>query len=348
MRHTTWLTKGVLCGVMVGLLMLAAWTPVLSLGAGGGPSPAGEEGQLVVHTRLAAPDELSWLRQRVGVYEEGRNYNLLVDGHGTGLAPPTHEDWEAMDGQVRVLDDVESSGLDGAPAAVDNSQDVWFPPIGNQDGEGSCVCFAVGYYAKTYQEAREHNWDLSGAAWEGGYYGHPSPAYQDRIMSPDFIYHQILYWDGDDGGSTYYDAMSLVRDIGCSSWESMPYDPTDSTSWPGEAAWREAPLYRGQSGYTYAYATTDSHLEDLKTYLSGDHLAVISVNANYYSSLTGSDLWTVDNYDGSSTNHANTIVGYDDNFGPYTEEGATRYGAFKVANSWGTGGWENIADGFYW
>ncbi|MDD3492541.1 MAG: PKD domain-containing protein, partial [Candidatus Thermoplasmatota archaeon] len=238
--------------------------------------------------------------------------------------------------------------LDGAPAAVDNSQDVWFPPIGNQDGEGSCVCFAVGYYAKTYQEAREHNWDLSGAAWEGGYYGHPSPAYQDRIMSPDFIYHQILYWDGDDGGSTYYDAMSLVRDIGCSSWESMPYDPTDSTSWPGEAAWREAPLYRGQSGYTYAYATTDSHLEDLKTYLSGDHLAVISVNANYYSSLTGSDLWTVDNYDGSSTNHANTLVGYDDNFGPYTEEGATRYGAFKVANSWGTGGWENIADGFYW
>jgi len=340
----------------VALLVTGALgTPLLPSGSAGELEDTASPGldDIVISKHRATPQDIQFLKQKMGTYEGGRTYNVIIDGHGTGLAPPTEEGWQDIASQAYIVDNITrstgGSTPDGAPASVDNSQDVWFPPIGDQDGEGSCVCFAVGYYTKTYQEAREHNWDLSGAVWEGGYYdGHPSPAYQDRIMSPDFIYHQILYWYGNDGGSTYSDAMNLIHRIGCSSWESMPYDPTDSTSWPGEAAWREAPLYRGQSGYNYAYVKTDTALESLKTYLSGDHLAVISINASYYSSLTSSDLWTVDNYIGSGTNHANTIVGYDDNFGPYTEEGATRYGAFKVANSWGTGGWENIADGFYW
>ncbi|MHA1288493.1 MAG: hypothetical protein ACTSPB_13900, partial [Candidatus Thorarchaeota archaeon] len=57
----------------------------------------------------------------------------------------------------------------------------------------------------------------------------------------------------------------------------------------------------------------------------------------------------LETYNPTGTNHANTIVGYDDNFGHYTEEGETRYGAFKVANSWGTGwGGDHDNDGFYW
>ena len=55
--------------------------------------------------------------------------------------------------------------------------------------------------------------------------------------------------------------------------------------------------------------------------------------------MTTEDLWTLNNYNPTSTNHANTIVGYDDNYGPYTESGnPNTYGAFKVANSWGVGG----------
>jgi hypothetical protein len=42
------------------------------------------------------------------------------------------------------------------------------------------------------------------------------------------------------------------------------------------------------------------------------------------------------------------VVGYDDEFGPYLENGnPDTYGAFKVVNSWGTGFWENVPDGFY-
>ena len=91
--------------------------------------------------------------------------------------------------------------------------------------------------------------------------------------------------------------------------------------------------------------------EDLKQLIANGNLAIIAVNASFfYSHLTTEDLWTLNNYNPTSTNHANTIVGYDDNYGPYTESGnPNTYGAFKVANSWSVGGaWEHVADGFYY
>ena len=48
------------------------------------------------------------------------------------------------------------------PSSWDNSATNWFPPIGNQGSEGSCVSWACGYYTKTFQEAKEHNWNLFG------------------------------------------------------------------------------------------------------------------------------------------------------------------------------------------
>ena len=292
---------------------------------------AKEDTDMIVKSHKITESEIEKLKELEGVYELGVNYNIIIDGHGTGLRPPTEEQWNAMVGQITVVDEI-SLLLDTAPPSIDNSATIWFPPIGNQGPEGSCVCFAVGYYVKTFQEAKDHNWDLSGAPqW-------------DKIMSPDFIYHQIN--NGVDNGSYYSDAINLVCNIGASSWETMPYSSSDHTSWPSEAAWREAPLYRGDGGYNYASVT--SSVEGLKNWLVDGNLAIISINANEYSKLTAEDLWKADTYIGSTTNHANTIVGYDDSFGPYTEQGQQRYGAFKVVNSWGIGGWEKVPDGFYW
>ncbi len=128
----------------------------------------------------------------------------------------------------------------------------------------------------------------------------------------------------------------------------MPYTPSEYTSWPSEDAWRQASLYRGNSsGYEAMTLSTDSDITDLKNWIALGNLAIVSVDANQYSELTSDDVWTLDNYVTPSENHANTIVGYDDGFA-YTEEGMSRNGAFKIANSWGVGGWENTADGFYW
>ncbi|RLI63495.1 MAG: hypothetical protein DRO67_05635, partial [Candidatus Asgardarchaeum californiense] len=332
-------------GILIVCLLIVS---SISIGNIAGNEKDDEKADTSTTSHKITQEEVEKLKELEGVYQEDMNYNVIIDGHGTGLRPPTEEEWNAMIGKVDVIDRIQSS-RDAASTSVDNSATIWFPPIGNQDGEGSCTCFAVGYYVKTFQEAKDHNWDLSDASWEGGYSGHPTPAYQDKIMSPDFIYHQIN--GGVDGGSSFYDAINLVCNIGISSWEKMPYDPADHTTWPSESAWREAPLYRGE-GYSYAWVTDDTGIQNLKNLLAYENLALIAIDASKYSNLidhSDSDLWTVDTYIPSELNHANTIVGYDDNFGPYTEEGETRYGAFKVANSWGTGwGGDHDNDGFYW
>lgn len=303
--------------------------------------------QAIVSEHRIAPSDLAKLQSRIGTSLEDGNYNQLVDGHGTGLQPPNDEQWAKITDSAYVVDTVSLNTATMPPSIVDHSNESWFPPIGNQDGEGSCVAWAVGYYVKTFQEAKEHGWNLSLALWEGGYYGHPSLAYQDKIMSPDFIYHLIN--NGVDEGSSFYDASNLVCSIGVSSWQKMPYDPSDHTSWPSEEAWREAPFYRGNSssGYEYMLLNEDQDLTSLKNWLASDHLAMLAVDADQYSQFTNDDVWTLDNYENLVENHANTIVGYNDSF-EYVEEGQTRYGAFKIVNSWGVGGWEHVPDGCYW
>ncbi len=294
--------------------------------------------------------EVSAMRERYGVAEEGRDYNVIIDGHGTGLRPPTEEEWARMVGSTLIVDRVSAlapeggeaaGGGPGQPPSVDWIGSQYLPPIGNQDGEGSCTAWAVGYYTKTFQEAQEHGWDFSGADWVGGYYGEPTPAYQDQIFSPDFLYHLINL--GMDIGSWAFEAIGVINDIGAATWSTMPYDPADHSTWPSEAAWREAPLYRGDGTGTH-YLDLTSSLDGLKNLLAGGNLAQISVDADYIGDSI--EVSTTDNYGylGVSTNHCVTVVGYDDAF-EYTEEGETRQGAFKILNSWGDD-WND--DGWWW
>ena len=171
----------------------------------------------------------------------------IIDGHGTGLMPPTEKQWEEMKNQPILIDRIESTlGAMEVPSSWDNSATNWFPPIGSQGSEGSCVSWACGYYTKTFQEAKEHNWNFLGCKWENGSWeGYPSAAYQDKIFSPDFIYHQVN--GGSNNGSSYSDNMNLLQSIGCCTWDKMPCDRYDYTTWPSENAWRQAPLYRSQS-----------------------------------------------------------------------------------------------------
>ncbi|WP_367358723.1 hypothetical protein [Mesotoga sp.] len=158
---------------------------------------------------------LEGMKETMGVYEEGRDYNEIINGYGTGLRPPSAEEWEEI---ANSWYEMKPFGLqETLPVSLDHSSSVHFPPIGNQGSEGSCVAFSVGYYTATFYEACDRNWDLSGAQWVGGYYGAPTVSYQDRILSPDFIYHQIN--DGYDQGSAYQDAMKLISNIGVSSWK---------------------------------------------------------------------------------------------------------------------------------
>jgi C1A family cysteine protease len=347
-------------GIILTLLLLSVFSSVYNLETRAVTNASNSDAQVAIKStktnaqeqvkvlghRITVSD-LTTLKSVIGTSSEIANYNQLIDGHGTGLLSPTNEEWAKIAANAYIVDAISFNTAAETPSSVDHSNESWFPPIGNQDGQGSCVAWAVGYYMKTYQEAKEHEWNLSMASWEGGYYGHPSLAYQAEIMSSAFVYNLIN--NGVDGGSTFYDAINLVCSIGISSWKLMPYDHSDYTSWPSEAAWSEAPFYRGNSssGYEYLSLSTDQGLTDLKNWIASGNLAIIGVDANQYSKLTDDDVWTLDNYANPNENHANTVVGYDDSI-EYVEGGQVRHGAFKIVNSWGVGGWENVPDGFYW
>ena len=300
--------------------------------------------QIGFQKRVMTQGEFNHFKAHTGIYEPGRNYNKLINGHGTGLRPPTIQVLNHLRTAPILLDGaqyIQRLGKRSAPTQHDNSETSWFPPIGSQGSEGSCVSWATGYYTKTFQEAREHGWDLSGASWSAA----PDASHQHQIFSPDFIYHQVN--GGVDEGSYYSDNINLLHRIGCCTWDQMPYDDDDSVTWPLEAAWRQAPLYRSASGFAAMFINNVAALDVLKQFLADGNLGVISINADLYDVLTDQDLWTYELYNPDGTNHANTIVGYDDDYGPYNEDGnANTYGAFKVANSWGVGGWENVDDGF--
>lgn len=301
----------------------------------------GSSNGLTIIDHKITSQEITEIKNQLG--NPNPETNKTVNGHGTGFSTPTLDDMAEIAQKAYVIDSITYVG---AGSSVDNSATPWFPPIGNQDGEGSCVAWAVGYYVKTYQEAKEHGWDLSGATWEGGTYGHPTTAYQNKIISPEFIYSLIN--GGVDLGAEFEDGIDLLAAIGACSWANSPYAPSDISSWPSEAAWTEAAYYRSSSdpNYEYIYGNTQEGLSSLKNWLAAGNLALIGIDAIQYDVLTSQDVLVTYNAS-TELNHANTIVGFDDNLN-YTVNGETRFGAFKVANSWGIGGWENVSDGFYW
>ena len=306
-------------------------------------------GSFSVTEHKMSATELQQYKNGAGVYQEGHNYNNIVNGHGTGLSPPTSSEWTDIAKDAYVVD-----GITGQtpPAAVDQTASSWFPPIGDQGHQGSCASFAVGYYGKTFEEAKEHSWNLTEAKWIGGSNdGNISADHQSEVMSPAFIYNLIN--NGTDGGSTIEAPIQLVNNVGVCSWQNMPYYWQDHLRWPSENAWAEAPLYRSNSafGYQYLYVNSTQSEISLKSWLAADNQAILGIDAyDNLLNLTGTsnqDLFTTDNYINKTADHALTIVGYDDYF-TYMENGTLAHGAFKIANSWGIGGWENIPDGCFW
>jgi C1A family cysteine protease len=294
-----------------------------------------------VTSHKASATEFSALKNYAGTYNAAENYSQVIGGHGTGLRSPTEQQWTQIEADTEFVDEVAAAAA--VPSSVDQSKTPYFPPIGNQGKQGSCVAWSFGYYVKTFQEAQEYNWDLSAAKWQNQA---PTPEYQNKIMSPSFIYN--LQNNGNDSGLYYANAVDLICNIGCCTYDKMRYNVSDYFSWPSEEAWTQAALYRGDSkGVQYLPVNTEQGIVNLKNWVASGHLATISVDADKFANLSSTDVWTSDAYVNPDTNHANTVVGYDDNLN-YTEGGAAHFGAFKVANSWGVGGWENVSDGFYW
>ncbi len=203
---------------------------------------------------------------------------------------------------------------------------VGLPPVGNQGFQGSCVGWAWAYYSLTHQVAAANGfWDTT------------NPSHQ---FSPAFVYNQINF--GDDSGSYFSDASSLINDFGCATMSIMPYSSSDYTTWPSETAYNEAMRYKiATTDWDYLY--DDDDLEVLKSYLAAGNTATTGIftRTAFYSFDTVNNIYVTDHASGElGGGHAVCIVGYDDQ--KTTADGP---GAFLLVNSWGSGWGDN---GFWW
>jgi C1A family cysteine protease len=235
---------------------------------------------------------------------------------------------------------------DSLPSQVDNSVSEYFPPIGSQGSLGSCASWASGYYMATYIQAMDNNTDVSSEGLKA-------------ICSPGFLYPLVNM--GEDHGSSLLYNLTILCDVGCASWATKPYDGSDFTTWPTEAAWLEA-LYARMDEVHIVSATSggcsDENFANIKQLLANGTVAVTStgVYPNWYNNYPN-DADGIDNgvlYDISGEKlggHAMTIVGYDDSK-VYHTGSSTEYGAFLIANSWGadwgTSNTVNTERGFMW
>lgn len=270
-----------------------------------------------------------------------------------GERPATPEEEEYLQDKTVSVDSVPPNTLSylrstvemasgSLPSSVDNSLSMYFPPIRNQGGQGSCTTWAGCYYYGTYTQARDEN--LDAASGDNNY-----------ICSPSFVYPLIN--GGVDSGASTAVAVARMNEVGCASWAVWPYG--SATAWPDEEAWIDGLKRRTTQLYVIGgYGCTDQELDALKQHLANGNIAATKtrVYENWYSyypgSTTGINNEVLYASSGSSLGgHAMTIVGYDDNKS-YNDGTGTKYGAFLLANSWGDGwGTYNTAGtsrGFMW
>lgn len=195
------------------------------------------------------------------------------------------------------------------PTSVDLSSQL--PPVGDQGSLGSCVAFATGYAAKTYQEGHDREWGVTTS---------------NHIFSPSYIYNQIHVSNTPDGGGTYIgSALSLLETQGCTTLDDMPYNgavygyQTQPTS-------QQTANAANHKIMSWEYLPSGNYNE-IKSQLAKKNPVVIAIPVypDFDSISPSNEVY--DNTSGTSRgNHALCVVGYDDS-----------KNAVKIINSWGTG-----------
>ena len=241
--------------------------------------------------------------------------------------------------------DIATTGASSLPDLVDNSQSPYFPEIGSQGSLNSCVPFACSYYQFTYEINKSR-----GVATTN-----------DNIFSPKWAFNFLN--NGTGSGTNYALVYGILKQHGCPSIKSLPYDAKDYLSWStDEKVWREAMRYRltdyqlfddiGKDGKDITFPD-DPDLLPIKTALSnGDILTcstfITSLEQGTKTLKTNKDAPENDKYvnekyvrsvPSTKGGHRMTIVGYNDNLWCDINENdkidSGEMGALKIANSWG-------------
>lgn len=273
----------------------------------------------------------------------GSNFNIVADG----------------DEIITNIDNMPSTLLTNEisyPSKADNSTEETFPVIKSQGDLNSCLGWSLAYYQLTNNANK-----VRGTTARNG-----SSNISTRVYSPNWVYN--LGNLGSNSGMYGNSATNVLYTYGCPTLSQIPLQTSSSTAtnyltWYPTASIQENALYNKCDLYygtvnpdeldTPITSPDSNYLYNIKKILADGYVVTVETFVN----PNGSPYLPITKVGKTSTNssayvwtevrkvsgggHAVTIVGYDDNFkvdingdGSYQ---AGEYGAFKIANSWGTG-----------
>lgn len=180
-----------------------------------------------------------------------------------------------------------------------------FPTPGNQGRQGSCVGWAVAYALKSYQEQNERQW---------GY------ASREHLFSPSYVYNQIRRSPDCLGGTSFSDALNLLRREGVARMSDFDYRENDCFAVPSAIV--------RQNARNFAIADWRRVNVQDETEIKTQIAAGFPVLIGFMADQRFADLRAGQTYDAPGGRalggHAIVVVGYSD-----------ARNAFKVINSWG-------------
>ncbi len=207
---------------------------------------------------------------------------------------------------------------DFLPQAVDLS--AYFPAVGDQMNQGSCVGWATAYAARAYYAYQVE---------------HRDTADMSNIPSPAWLFNIIKIGRDCNQGAYIPDAMEVLRQ-GARSLADYPYDDTKCPT-PLPPARLGAKDFRIDS-YELVWDIRNPDFDKVKGALAKGHPVVIiaDLDASFFDLNARQSIWRANASAKSEGGHAITLVGYDD-----------AVGAFKFINSWspqwGDAGYGRIA-----
>ncbi len=243
------------------------------------------------------------------------------------------------------------------PSAVDNSNTMYFPVIGDQGNLNSCTAWSTVYYMYTYHVNRLHQTSATITDENNNTYNDPT-----KVYSPSWAYSLMTVGNGK--GVERDSLINFTKDHGQLTLADSPLF-SDENPYPSyvtdETALIKALSTRISASSTLEVATSEESpitskdsekLTTIKQFLNNGYILGVSVCAdgtNFTTKIASNGEKCVYRVGYSYNGHAMTIVGYDDTLWCDINENGTpedaEYGAFKVANSEGSE-WENA--GFIW
>ena len=277
-------------------------------------------------SHILTREEVENMKKEIGVRDMDKNYNRIIDGHGTGLAPPTEEEWEWMIGRIEVVDGLNGQSIPRIPKESDNSglnDDIEVTQSVNDAtpmregtkvtsnirgtglsvgqtsrGIGVGLPTSVDHSSSNYfPTVGDQGMQGSCAAWATTYYAQGFMQAKDNGWNKAHLGNstQLMSpaWTynklnyGMDKGSNLLYYASILCQFGSPIWAKFPYDDSNYTNWGNEGAWRDSPKYR----IADAQITEPHKIDVVKSWLNDGSLPAISLDVANSSSNLLSNVW---------------------------------------------------------